>query len=123
MLTGMARTHALFVLSALVFFAGTAMADDKPANVAGTWNVAVTGAAGATNQTIVLQQDGSNLTGTFKGPRESGTITGTVTGNNIKFHVKARIPIDYTGVADGQSMKGTLVGHGKTGDWVATRGN
>ena len=110
---------ASFVL--LLVVAVAAMAADAPANVAGTWSVNVSGAAGKTSQTIVLQQDGAKLTGTFKGPRQSGTIDGTVDGKNVKFHVTARIPLDYTGTADGDSMKGTMSGRGQQGDWTATR--
>ena len=52
-------------------------------------------ASGATSnakQSIVLTQDGGKITGTFKGPRQSGTIDGTVDGNNsssmspLEFH-------------------------------------
>jgi hypothetical protein len=39
----------------------------------------------------------------------------------VAFHVKAHVPIDYTGTADGDSMKGTLTGRGKTGEWTASR--
>lgn len=105
----------------LLAVAGSALAADAPANVAGSWNVAVSGASGKTTQTIVLQQDGGKITGTFKGPRQSGTIDGTVDGKNVKFHVTARIPLDYTGTVDGDSMKGTMSGRGQQGDWTATR--
>jgi polyisoprenoid-binding protein YceI len=110
---------ASFVL--LLVVAVAAVAADAPANVAGTWSVDVSGAAGKTSQTIVFQQDGAKLTGTFKGPRQSGTIDGTVDGKNVKFHVTARIPLDYTGTVDGDSMKGTMSGRGQQGDWTATR--
>ncbi|HEX4379164.1 MAG TPA: hypothetical protein VH022_03975 [Candidatus Acidoferrum sp.] len=108
-----------FVL--LLAVAGAALAADAPANVAGNWSVDVSGGAGKTTQTIVLKQDGATITGTFKGPRQSGTIDGTVDGKNIKFHVTARIPLDYTGTVDGDSMKGSMSGRGQTGDWTATR--
>ena len=108
-----------FVL--LLTVAGAALAADAPANVGGNWSVDVSGGAGKTTQTIVLKQDGATITGTFKGPRQSGTIDGTVDGKNIKFHVTARIPLDYTGTVDGDSMKGSMSGRGQTGDWTATR--
>ena len=91
------------------------------ASVAGPWNIKVSGAAGTADQKIDLKQDGNKISGTFKGPRQSGTIEGTVVGNNIKFRVKARVPLDYVGTVDGDTMKGTLTGRGKTGDWTATR--
>jgi hypothetical protein len=108
---------ALFFL--LVMGVGIAFAAD--ANVAGAWNVKVSGDAGAADQKIDLTQDGNKIGGTFKGPRQSGTIEGTVDGNNIKFRVKAFVPIDYVGTVDGDTMKGTLTGRGKTGEWTATR--
>jgi hypothetical protein len=97
------------------------MASDTAANVAGTWTVSASGGAGTATQTLVIQQDGGKISGTFKGPRQSGPLEGTVTGNTIKFHVNARIPLDYDGTVDGDSMKGTLSGGGRTGDWTATR--
>ena len=110
---------ALFILLAVV--AGAASAQDKPANVAGSWTIDVTGDTGNAKQSMTLTQDGGKITGTFKGPRQSGTIAGTVDGNNVKFHVTAGIPLDYTGTVDGDSMSGTMSGRGKTGDWKATR--
>jgi hypothetical protein len=108
---------------ALLFLlvAGVGIAAAADANVAGAWNVKVSGDAGAADQQINLTQDGNKIGGTFKGPRQSGTIEGTVEGNNIKFRVKAFVPIDYVGTVEGDTMKGTLSGRGKTGDWTATR--
>ena len=113
------KVLAIFMLLAVVVSA--AAAQDKPANVAGSWTVNVSGDTGNAKQTIVLTQDGGKITGTFKGPRQSGTIDGTLDGNNIKFHVTAGIPLDYTGTVDGDSMSGTMAGRGKTGNWKATR--
>jgi hypothetical protein len=107
----------------ILLICGFALAADAPVNVTGTWKVAVTGAAGSAEQTIVLNQDAGKITGTFKGPRQSGPLQGTVDGNNISFHVATRVPLDYKGVVDGNTMKGTLTGKGKTGDWSATRAN
>jgi hypothetical protein len=110
---------ALFIFLAVV--TGVAPAQDKPANVAGSWTINVSGETGSAKQSMTLTQDGGKITGTFKGPRQSGTIDGTVDGNNIKFHVTAGIPLDYTGTVDGDSMSGTMSGRGKTGNWKATR--
>jgi hypothetical protein len=112
------RLVSSVMLLALAF---VAVAADAPANVAGAWNVDVSDGSRKTTQTIVLKQDAGKITGTFKGPRQSGTVDGTVDGKNIKFHVTARIPLDYTGTVDGDSMKGTMSGRGQQGDWTATR--
>lgn len=109
--------HVCAVLVLLSF----ASASDTAANVAGTWTVTASQETGSATQTLVIQQDGAKITGTFKGPRQSGTLEGTVTGNTVNFHVQARVPLDYTGSADGDSMKGTLSGGGKTANWTAAR--
>ncbi|HTV59833.1 MAG TPA: hypothetical protein VMJ93_13265 [Verrucomicrobiae bacterium] len=115
------RSASLFMLLAVVLFlAGVAAAAGAP-NVSGAWNVKVSGDAGNASQKIDLQQNGNKITGTFKGPRQSGTIEGTVDGNHIKFRVQARVPLDYVGTIEGDTMKGVLTGRGKTGNWVATR--
>jgi len=111
------------LVAGLLFACGLAFAADDPAKVAGTWKVSVSGGAGSAEQTIILKQDGNKITGTFKGPRQSGPLEGTVEGNNISFHVATRVPLDYKGTVDGDSMKGTMTGNGKTGDWTATRAN
>jgi hypothetical protein len=121
MKVGSRKLPAGYIGIAILLMCGMAGAADAPANVAGTWKVAVTGGAGSAQQTIVLTQDASKITGTFKGPRQSGPLQGTVDGNNISFHVATRVPLDYKGIVDGNTMKGTLMGNGKTGDWSATR--
>jgi len=113
--------RALAILMLLAVVVSVSAAQDKPANVAGSWTINVSGETGNAKQSMTLTQEGGKITGTFKGPRQSGTIAGTVDGNNIKFHVTAGIPLDYTGTVDGDSMSGTMSGRGKTGDWKATR--
>jgi hypothetical protein len=115
------RRFAVCLATLLLVAGSLLLAADEPANVAGTWKVAVSGDAGNAKQTIVLKQDSNKITGTFKGPRQSGPLEGTVDGNNISFHVATRVPLDYKGIVDGHTMKGTLTGKGKTGNWTATR--
>jgi hypothetical protein len=109
---------SIWVLLAASSFA---FAADEPVNVAGTWKIAVAGQSGSAEQTIVLKQDGNKITGTFKGPRQSGTLEGLIDGNKITFHVNTRVALDYKGTVDGDSMKGTMTGKGKSGEWTATR--
>jgi len=109
-------------ISLLTLLVTASRAAGTPANLAGTWTFSVSGEAGKATQTIVIQQDGAKITGTFKGPRQSGTIEGTVDGNNIRFHVKARRDLDYTGTVDGDTMKGTLSSGNKSGEFTASRG-
>ncbi len=44
------------------------------------------------------------FTGKFKGPRQSGDLEGAVDGNKIAFGVKTRVPLDYAGAMDGDTM-------------------
>jgi len=115
------HTMSLALLAILVLFSFMIAKADTAADVAGTWTVQVSGDAGSASQTIILTQDGNKISGTFKGPRQSGKLEGTVDGNAIKFHVKTRVPLDYTGTVDGDSMMGTMSGRGKTGNWTAKR--
>lgn len=112
---------AWLCLSALLVASGIALAADEPASVSGTWKITVTGESGRANQTIILKQDGNKITGTFKGPRQSGSLEGSVDGNRITFHVNARVSLDYKGTVAGDSMNGTMTGKGKSGEWTATR--
>jgi len=116
-----AWTKVGLCIGVLTLVVGASRAVETPANVAGTWTFSVSGEAGKATQTIVIQQDGAKITGTFKGPRQSGTIAGTVDGNNIRFHVKARRDLDYTGTVDGDTMKGSLSSGNKSGEFTASR--
>lgn len=89
-----------------------ASAADEPANVAGTWSA---------EQTIFLKQEGAKITGTFKGPRQSGPLEGTVEATTSLSTWLRVVPLDYKGTVDGDTMKGTMMGNGKTGDWTAAR--
>jgi len=117
------RREFVICLAALLISCAISAAADEPANVAGTWKISVSGEAGSAEQAIVLRQQGNKITGTFKGPRQSGPLEGTVDGKSISFHVSTRVPLDYKGTLDGDTMKGTMSGKGKTGDWTASRGN
>lgn len=96
-----------------------AIAAEPLTNIAGKWIVTVSGAN--VRQQIELKQAGSAISGTFKGPRQSGALKGNVDGDRIAFHVMTPIPIDYMGTADGDTMKGTLSARGKSSQWTATR--
>ncbi|MGB9510340.1 MAG: hypothetical protein WBU20_01530 [Candidatus Acidiferrum sp.] len=113
----MTNLHYRFAAAcfALIFLLAnaSAFAADGSANVAGNWKISVSGDAGSAEQTIILKQDGSKITGTFKGPRQSGPLQGTVDGNKISFHVATRVPLDYQGTVDGDTMNGTMTGKGK----------
>ena len=91
--------------------AGAALAAD--ANVAGEWDFTVETQAGTGTPHFSLKQDGSNVTGTYKGQLGEAPVTGTVKGNEltINFKVNAQgtdLAITYTGTVDGSSIKGKV---------------
>ena len=105
---------AILVLSIL------SPAADKP-NVAAIWTISVSGAARAAEQTIKLIQSENKITGTFRGPRQTGPLEGKVEGNNIKVPVATGVPIDSVGTVDSDSLEETLSARGTSGDWIAKR--
>jgi hypothetical protein len=111
----------LGVCAAVVLMYGIALASDSVTNVAGTWTVTASSGRRKATQTLVIQQDGTRISGTFKGPRQSGTLEGSVNGTTINFHVTAKTPLDYTGTVESDTMKGTLSGEGRDGNWTASK--
>ena len=91
--------------------AAAALAAD--ANVAGEWDFTVETQAGTGTPHFSLKQDGSNVTGTYKGQLGEAPVTGSVKGNEltINFKVNAQgtdLAITYTGTVDGSSIKGKV---------------
>jgi hypothetical protein len=91
--------------------AGAALAAD--ANVAGEWDFTVETQAGTGTPHFSLKQDGSNVTGTYKGQLGEAPVTGTVKGNEltINFKVNAQgtdLAITYSGTVEGDSIKGKV---------------
>jgi len=91
--------------------AGAALAAD--ANVAGEWDFTVETQAGTGTPHFSLKQDGSNVTGTYKGQLGEAPVTGSVKGNEltINFKVNAQgqdLAITYTGTVEGDTIKGKV---------------
>jgi opacity protein-like surface antigen len=101
----LATSAAAVMLSTSVFAAD--------ANVAGEWDMSVETQAGTGNPHFSLKQDGTKISGTYKGMLGESPVTGTVKGNDISlsFQVNAQgmdLAVSYTGTVDGASMKGTV---------------
>ena len=102
-----------FACGMLLMLAGSAMAADEPANVAGKWEMSSEGPNGTMTQTLTITQDGGTIKGTITGRRGDIPFDGTVTGNKVSFTVKRETPngtfvTDYTATVDGDSMKGKM---------------
>ena len=117
---------ALAVIAFLAAFAVSASptpAPEKtPVNVAGTWEIHVSGEIGTSTQTLDIVQQGDGLSGTYKGPYQTGQIEGTVDGNAIKFRLTGKYPMLFKGDVTGDTMSGTLTSkEGRGGIWSGRR--
>jgi hypothetical protein len=98
-------------LAAAAVLWGAAFAADV--NVTGEWDFTVETQAGPGNPHFSLKQDGTTLSGTYKGALGEAPITGTVNGNEvtIKFKASAQgadLDVTYQGTVEGDTMKGKL---------------
>jgi hypothetical protein len=101
--------HFLAVLAASAFFTPIALAAD----VAGTWSLTVSTQAGTGTPTLVLVQDGDNLTGTYTGRFGEAPINGSSKGTAIEFSFTVAGPmgdavVTYTGTVEGDTMGGSM---------------
>jgi hypothetical protein len=94
------------------------------ANVAGEWDFQVETQAGTGSPHFSLKQDGSNVTGHYKGQLGEAPVTGTVKGNELtlNFKVSAQgsdLAITYVGTVDGDTIQGKVT-LGELGDGTFT---
>lgn len=101
---------------------------DGAVDVAGRWAVTLTYTCGSAEQTFVLEQKGSDVTGQQKGEIYEAPLEGTIHGNQLKLH--ARMPVsgyeviwDFSGIVNGNTASGTvLLGEYGSAQWKASRG-
>jgi hypothetical protein len=132
-LFGFTRTEAamkfrtLIAVAVAVFAASVSSAATQD-SVAGTWNLSVVFEQGSGSPTIVLQQDGEKLTGTYTGQMGQYPLSGTFTEKKITFTVTVdmqgnQLAFVYTGTleADG-TLKGTVdLGGMASGTWTGKK--
>jgi hypothetical protein len=93
-----------------------------PVNVAGNWTIYAKGDDGNTStKYIQVEQNGSTITGHFKGPNQSGGLEGTVDFRHIVFRTKTREVLTFRGMINGDTMQGNFGIRGIHGVWQATR--
>ena len=123
------KNHKMFLafVTFLLLTLGNAVAqqlpqDRPPANVAGNWVIYTKGDDGKTGtHTVNLIQNGTTLTGHFKGPYQSGGIEGTVNVRHIVFKTKTRNVLTFRGMIDGNTMEGNFGVRGHHGTWEGRR--
>ena len=115
------------VLALLVAVSASALATD----VSGNWKYVVKNPQGTFQQSIVLKQEGTKISGHILSPRgrREEIQEGKVSGDEIEFSVARRNPggdkpttVPYKGKVVGDEMKGYFLGPGgHRQEWTAKR--
>jgi D-glucosaminate-6-phosphate ammonia-lyase len=115
------------VLSAPPKFENPKPAESPSVSISGQWEARLEFGRGSANHTIVLEQDGAKLAGTYRGEFYAGDLSGTVSGNHVRFRSSTRVEgtglsYEFTGAVDGDKMAGAVnMGeYGKT-TWTAQK--
>ena len=80
------RRMLLAVAASAVMLGTSAIAAD--ANVSGEWDFTVESQMGTSNPHFSLKQEGTRITGTYKGMLGEAPVTGTVKGNEFDINLK-----------------------------------
>ena len=108
---------------AAVAVTGTALAAD--AKVAGEWDFTVESPNGASTPHFSLKQDGTAVTGNYKGRMGDSPVVGTIKGNDLSLVVKINAQgqefvVTYTGVVEGDKAVTGKVSLGEMGGGTFT---
>ena len=92
----------------------------KVMDVSGTWELNVESPMGSRASDAIFTQTGEALGGKMVSPRGETPLTGTISGETVKFGINVNVQgqnlqIDYTGTVTGDTMSGTVV-FGSFGD-------
>jgi hypothetical protein len=121
----MQRKNTLLAsVSTLIFAFSLTAGAQTPAKVAGIWDITM----GTVVRTLTLQQDGSKITGSIKGPAGVFALEdGVINGNKISFSADLtvqgrKVHRDYAGTVDGDSITGTVKDGAQTSTFTAKPG-
>jgi hypothetical protein len=92
----------------------------KVMDVSGTWELNVESPMGSRASDAIFTQTGETLGGKMVSPRGETPLTGTISGETVKFGINVNVQgqnlqIDYSGIVTGDTMSGTVV-FGSFGD-------
>ncbi len=116
----------LFVAFAVTLFVRSVSGQGKPTEAAGAWDMVQEGRNGPLHQTLTIQQTGTALKGSIKGPNDEIPITGSISGNKISFSLKFKgrdgeETHEYEGTVTADSMSGTMKVNDRSIEWSAKR--
>ncbi len=113
------RKRSLVVMTMATLLTAAGLSAQTPADVAGDWALMVDTDAGPTTPSVVLEQDGTELTGHYSSETlGEADVTGSVSGNEVRFSFSASaqgfdLDVSYTGTLQDD---GTLSGQISLGD-------
>jgi hypothetical protein len=122
-----ARSIFLALLGTLIMVISVARAQQPPAeqppdNVEGKWTIYAKDPDGGTStKYLEIKQNGTQLSGHFKGPHQSGGIEGTINVHHIVIRTKTRDVLTFRGRVEGNKMSGNFGNRGRHGEWQAVR--
>lgn len=128
----MRRANFPALMAILLLAAVTAISHEQPPpreippdNVQGSWTIYSKNINnGETVRKFVhINQNGNRLSGHFRGPNQSGPITGFVNGHHIEFDTVTHNVLHFRGRIDGERMSGLYGIHGRHAEWYAIRQN
>lgn len=124
----MSNSCSKLILLGVAFYilvvCSTALAQDlqPTVDVTGTWSILSENAFGhEAMKTVEFTQNGNQIHGYFKGPKQSGPLSGFVEGDRIHFTTQTRFVMNFRGKVEGNTINGTWGVRGKRGEWTATR--
>ena len=105
--------RALLVLPLLLLAALHAAGADEAA-MAGAWALKIVSPQGTRTPTMTLVQNGSTLSGTYRGLRGDAPITGTIHGTAFDLTLKLEgqggsLVIQYKGTVSGDTLSGKVL--------------
>ncbi len=99
-------------------------AERSPTDVAGNWTIYSKCDDGKTStKYIQVKQNGSAITGHFRGPYQSGSLVGTIESRHVVFRTRTREVLTFRGMVNGDTIQGTFGIPGMHGVWQAMRKN
>ena len=104
------RTRGCRLLAGAVLLAAMAGCGRPDAGLAGQWQVSWQGRIGTEQATVLLQASGHALSGSFRTPRVTAPLSGSVAGPKLSFAVDFPGPPAYrmlfSGLAHGNQIEG-----------------
>jgi len=116
-----------FILSAPPAMPPPQSPSTPAANITGQWDLNLDFGRGSATHTLIFEQDGNTLLGTHRGEFDQGNLTGSISGNQVRFRsnlptIGSRLSFDFNASHEGGQLRGTVnLGEYGQANFIATR--